>query len=40
MLLDRYIVLEGIHEDPNNVETLDKTTQKTTVHLINQKLMN
>ena len=29
MLLDRYIVLEWIHEDPNNVETLDKTTQKT-----------
>ena len=29
MLHDRYIVLEGIHKDPNNIETLDRSTQKT-----------
>lgn len=23
-----YFVIEGIHKDPNNIETLDKTTRK------------
>ena len=35
---DSYIVIEGVHKNPNNIDTIDESTKKTHVHLTKKKL--